>query len=80
MTGSGLEEIVLESGICSSGSIDQVLSGKHYNRALRVHQLMAVVLDELLLDKFMVHHGFSCSTRCPLPRKHQLQLLDICCQ
>jgi len=55
MTGSGLEEIILESGICSSGSIEQVLSGKHYNRSLRVHQLMAVVLDELLLNKFMMH-------------------------
>ena len=53
MIGSGFEEIVIESGICSSGSIDQVLSGKHYNRALRVHQLMAIALDKLLLQEFV---------------------------
>ena len=40
MNGSGLEEIIIESGVCASGSIAKVIAGKHYNRALRVHQLM----------------------------------------
>ena len=34
---SGFAEVVLESGICSSGSINGVMKGKHYNRALCVH-------------------------------------------
>jgi len=61
MTGTGFEEVVIESGICSSGSIDQVLSGKHYNRALRVHQLMTVAVDNLLLEEFVKRTGYDVS-------------------
>ena len=35
---SGFEEILVESGICASGSINKVVSGKHYNRAMRSSQ------------------------------------------
>ena len=34
MKGSGFDDIVLESGICASGSINAVISGKHYNRMI----------------------------------------------
>ena len=53
MKGSGLAEIVIQSGICASGSIEQVFRGKHYNRALRVHKLMSEALERLLLIKFL---------------------------
>ena len=53
MKGSGLAEIVIQSGICASGSIEQVFRGKHYNRALRVHKLMSEALERLLLIKFI---------------------------
>ncbi|KAL8610798.1 hypothetical protein ACOMHN_016781 [Nucella lapillus] len=33
--GSGLGDVIVQSGICASGSIEAVLAGKHYNRALR---------------------------------------------
>ena len=46
MKGSGLAEIVIQSGICASGSIEQVFRGKHYNRALRVRKLMSEALDD----------------------------------
>ena len=39
MKGSGLSEIVIEAGVCASGSLDKVMSGKHFNRALRVHKV-----------------------------------------
>ena len=32
ITGSGFEEVAFQSGLCTSGSITSVLSGKHYNR------------------------------------------------
>jgi len=32
VTGSGFEEILQESGICASGSINKVMGGKHYNQ------------------------------------------------
>lgn len=52
MSGSGFEDIIIEAGICASGSIDQVLRGKHYNRAMRVHKLMYEALEHILLHSF----------------------------
>jgi len=53
MVGSGFEEILIESGMCASGSIVKVISGKHYNRAMRVHQHMIDALERMLLDVFI---------------------------
>ena len=50
--GSGFEDIIIEAGVCASGSLQKVMSGKHYNRALRVHKLMLEVLERLLLNVF----------------------------
>ena len=52
MKGSGLSEILIESGVCASGSLEKVMLGKHYNRALRVHKLTVEALECLLLCKF----------------------------
>ena len=51
--GSGFEEIVLEAGICASGSLNGVLTGKHYNRALMVHTTFLESLERLLWGKFL---------------------------
>ena len=56
MKGSGLAEIIIESGICASGSLDRVMNGKHFNRALRVHKLMFEALERLLLTRFAESH------------------------
>ena len=53
MKGSGFAEVVLESGICSIGSINGVMKGKHYNRALRVHLAVCEALEMLLLERFV---------------------------
>ena len=37
IAGSGFEDIVFQSGVCSSGSLLAVLSGTPYNRAFNVH-------------------------------------------
>lgn len=50
MSGSGISEVIIESGICASGSINKVMTGKHYNRALRVHKLVLEALEMLLLE------------------------------
>lgn len=49
---SGLEEVLIESGICASGSIQQVLTGKHYNRALRLHEVVYEALERILLQVY----------------------------
>ena len=56
MKGSGLAEIIIESGICASGSLDRVVNGTHFNRALRVHKLMFEALERLLLTRFTESH------------------------
>ena len=48
MCDSGFEDIIIEAGLCASGSIQQVMSGKHYNRAMRVHQRMMEALERML--------------------------------
>ena len=49
---SGFEEILLDSGICARGSIEKVITGKHYNRVIFVHKIVAKGLECLLLMKF----------------------------
>ena len=49
---SGFDEILVESGICASGSLEKVMPGKQYNRALQVHKLMLEALERLLLCVF----------------------------
>jgi len=62
MEGSGFEELVLDAGICASGSLDQMISGKHYNRALRVHQNMADALGRLMAKVFLEGMDVDAST------------------
>ena len=52
MKGSGLSEILIESGVWASGSLEKVMSGKHYNRALRTHKLTLEALERLLVCNF----------------------------
>ena len=59
---SGFEEILVESGICASGSINKVMSGKHNNRAMRVHKLTLEALERLLLKTFEEVHGLDCAS------------------
>ena len=47
MSGSDITEVITQSGICASGSINNVLSGKQYNRALRVHKLVLELIKIL---------------------------------
>lgn len=57
MTNSGFEDAVIEANICASGSINQVLSGKQYNRAFRVHEIMLSALERLLVREFFRRVG-----------------------
>ena len=53
MSGSGFEEVLIEANLCASGSIHKVMAGKHFNRAIRVHQCMLEALEGLMLDEFL---------------------------
>ena len=54
---SGFEEVLIESGICASGLIEQVLTGKHYNHALRAHKVVYKALERILLQVYESLHG-----------------------
>ena len=53
ISGSGFEDVVFQSGLCSSGSLKGVVSGSHYNRCWTVHSHLAEVLERLLFERFL---------------------------
>lgn len=53
VTGSGFEDVLFQAGLCSSGSISGVMSGKHYNRCWTVHEAFAEALERLFIERFM---------------------------
>ncbi|XP_067931037.1 uncharacterized protein [Watersipora subatra] len=50
---SGLEDILIESGVVAPGSIKGVSSGHMYNRAIRSHKLLFEALGRLQLANFL---------------------------
>ena len=53
ISGSGFEDIVHQSGLCSTGGLNGVISGSHYNRCWNVHSHLAKALGRLLLERFL---------------------------
>ena len=54
--GSGFEDIVYQVRLCTSGGINGVLAGKHYNRSWVVHENFAEGLEQL----FCKRQGLTC--------------------
>ena len=54
---NALQEVLIESKICAGGSIEQGLTGKHYNRALRVHKVVYEALERILRQVYESLHG-----------------------
>ena len=52
MDGSGLSDVLLEAGLIGSGSLQGVLSGKHYDRALHCHKVLTEALEQLLFRQY----------------------------
>ena len=53
ITGSGYEDIIYQSGICSVRSLNGVLAGPHYNRCWTVHAHLSEALERLVLQWFV---------------------------
>ena len=53
MNESGLADVLLEAGVMSVGSINNVMSGKNYSRAINCHKVMAESLERMLLDRYL---------------------------
>ena len=54
---SGFKEVLIESAICASGLIEQVLTGKHYNHALFEHKVVYEALERIFLQVYESLHG-----------------------
>ena len=50
---AGLRDLLIESRIIGSGSLNGVLEGKHYNRALRTHKIVVEALMRLNWQAFI---------------------------
>lgn len=50
---SGLEDILVEAGVVAPGSIAGVVSGHHYNRAIRAHKYAYEALQQLRWKSFL---------------------------
>ncbi|CAB4045000.1 Hypothetical predicted protein, partial [Paramuricea clavata] len=46
-------DLLVESELVASGSINGVINGKHYNRAIRTHKVMFEALTRVLFDMYM---------------------------
>ena len=53
LNGSGIETVLAESGVLAEGSLIGFMKGKFYNRCQRIHELVALVLERLLFQRFM---------------------------
>ena len=51
--GSGFEDVVFQAGVCSTGSLNGVLTGSHYNRCWIVHSVIGEALERLCLELFL---------------------------
>lgn len=60
---SGLEDILVESGVIANGSLKGVLNGHMYNRSIRAHKLLFEALARLQVADFMSSSDVSMRTR-----------------
>ncbi|KAG1711251.1 hypothetical protein GQR58_002553 [Nymphon striatum] len=67
---SGFEDVVFQSGICSSGSLNGVINGRQYNRAWFVHSIFSEALERLLLRRFLAE------TRPKIPKDLEDMVVD----
>jgi hypothetical protein len=50
---AGLRDILIEADVLASGSVDAVLGGRHYNRGMRAHKLVAEAIERLRWAAFL---------------------------
>ena len=50
---SGLEDLLIESGVYAAGTASAVMKGKSYNRGIRAHKLAMEALFRLMWDAFI---------------------------
>ena len=54
---AGMRDVYIQSKIVAEGSIDSVLCGNQYDRAMRAHKLFWKALYCLMLERFESENG-----------------------
>jgi hypothetical protein len=54
MNGSGLEDVLIESGVYGDTTVTNILNGKSWNRGARCHKLTLEALWRIIFTKFLV--------------------------
>ena len=54
--GSGLDDCWVEAELYSDAVVNQIIDGRHYNRAIKCYQITLQVLYDLWWDKFFAEH------------------------
>jgi hypothetical protein len=67
---SGSPQILADTGVLASGSLNGFISGRHYNRCKRIHVLLALAIQMLHFKCFFAEH-------CPLPESFVKQLKKL---
>ena len=67
---SGGPQILADTGVLASGSLNGFISGRHYNRCKRIHVLLALAIQMLHFKCFFAEH-------CPLPESFVKQLKKL---
>ena len=53
VSGSGLEDILFQAGLCCAGSLNGLLSGKHYNRSWLLHESFTEALIRFFQEQYV---------------------------
>lgn len=54
---SGLEDLLIESGVYAAGTTTALMKGKYYNREIRAHKLAMEALFRLMWDVFVAWYA-----------------------
>ena len=49
----GLEDVLIESEVVASGSVNGVISGKHYNRSIRANKLLMEAMQQMRFEAYL---------------------------
>ncbi|KAG0712285.1 hypothetical protein GWK47_018839 [Chionoecetes opilio] len=74
---AGLRDVAVESGVIAEGSINRVLEGKQYNRAVRLHKLMYEALMRIIWKGFRVWIESNHPDKGPQIRSTDLKIRSI---
>ena len=74
---AGIRELAVQSGVVAEGSMDKVISGKHYNRAVRLHKIVYEALMRVLMQEFESSLTDDSSACMLNEEKHQMEKLKL---